>query len=187
MGLKAMQRIRTCIASLILVCMLSLPGHAASLDAAALDEQVTITLQRLYEQRPQAESLADRAAAVLVFPEIVKAGIVFGGEFGEGALLVNGAPEHYYRLTSVSAGFQLGIQTRSEVVMFMTEQAYQDFVGHDGWEAGVDGSVAFIEFGAGKEFDTQNMREPIIGFVFGGKGLMANASIEGAKYWRLKR
>lgn len=181
-----MKLIHPCIASMLLLCALSLPSHAASFDSVALNAQVNAALERLYSQRPQAKTLANQAAAILVFPQIVKAGVVFGGELGDGALLVDGVPKYYYRLTSLSAGFQLGIQMRSEVVMFMTESAYQDFVGHDGWEAGVDGSVAFIEFGAGKEYDTQNMREPIVGFVFGNKGLMANASIEGAKYWRLK-
>lgn len=71
--------------------------------------------------------------------------------------------------------------------MFMTDSAYQDFVGHDGWEAGVDGSIAIVEFGVGKEFDTNSIREPIIGFVFGNKGLMYNLSLEGSKYWKIKK
>jgi len=164
---------------------LSTTAHAAS--KLELDNRVQATLERLYSQRSEARALGEKAVAVLVFPQMIKAGVGVGGEVGEGAMLVNGQPTGYYRNTSLSTGFQFGVQARLEVIMFMTDSAYQDFVGHDGWEASVDGSIAIVEFDVGKEFDTNSIREPIIGFVFGNKGLMYNLSLEGSKYWKVKK
>ncbi len=181
-------RIAVCVPSLVLLLVLALltpTTQAAS--KLELDNRVQATLERLYSRKAEARALGQKAVAILVFPQMVKAGVGVGGEVGEGGMLVNGQPSGYYRNTSLSIGFQLGIQTRSEVLMFMTERAYQDFIGHDGWEAGVDGSIAIVEFGVGKEFDTNSIREPIIGFVFANKGLMYNLSLEGSKYWKIKK
>ena len=71
--------------------------------------------------------------------------------------------------------------------MFMTNGAYQDFINRDGWKAGVDGSIALVEFGAGKEIDTNSIRDPIIAFVFSNKGLMFNLSLEGSKFWKITK
>lgn len=161
------------------------PAQAAS--KLELDNRVQATLQRLYSRKKEAQALGEKAVAILVFPQMIKAGVGVGGEVGEGAMLVSGVPTRYYRNTSLSIGFQFGVQARSEVIMFMTDAAYQDFIGHDGWEAGVDGSIAIVEFGVGKEFDTNSIREPIIGFVFANKGLMYNLSLEGSKYWQIKK
>jgi len=171
---------------------LSLGSLLCSLNAAAaskveLDTRVAATLERLYDQQPEARALGSKSVAILVFPQLIKAGIGVGGEVGEGALLANEQTVGYYRSTSVSVGLQLGVQSRSEVIMFMTETAYQDFVNNDGWEAGVDGSVALVEFGAGQEFSTRTIRDPIIGFIFGNKGLMYNLSLEGAKFWKINK
>jgi len=152
-----------------------------------LDTRVSAALERLYTAQPEAQSLASKAAAILVFPRIMKGGVGLGGELGEGSMLVNGQSAQYYRLTSVSFGFQLGVQAKSEVVLFMTEDSYQNFANRDGWEAGVDGSVAVIEFGVGREIDTNSIRDPIIGFIFGNQGLMYNLSLEGSKFWKIKK
>ena len=152
-----------------------------------LDTRVNTTLDRLYSRQQLAKSLGEKAVAILVFPQIIKAGIGVGGEVGEGALLVDGQPNTYYRTTSLSLGFQLGAQVRSEVIMFMTETAYQSFVNSSGWEAGVDGSIAIVQFGVGKGVDTHSIKDPIIGFLFGNKGLMYNLSLEGSKFWKITK
>ncbi len=159
--------------------------HAAS--KAEIDAGVADVLKKLRADRPAADELASRAVAFLVFPSIIQGGIGVGGEVGEGALVVGGSTTQYYRVTSVSFGFQLGAQAKSEVIMFMTNEALRSFVESDGWEAGVDGSIAIVEFGVGKEIDTHTIREPIIGFIFDNKGLMYNLSLEGSKFWKIKK
>ena len=164
-------------------------GSSAAMAASKLelDTCVTTTLERLYSQQPLAKSLGEKAVAILVFPQIVKAGVGLGGEVGEGSLLVGGQSTQYYRTTSLSLGFQLGAQVRSEVIMFMTDNAYQGFINSNGWEAGVDGSIAIVNLGVGKGIDTHSMRDPIIGFLFGNKGLMYNLSLEGSKFWKISK
>ena len=165
--------------------MLSTTALAAS--KLELDTRAKAVLEKLYEERPVAAELSKKAAGILVFPRIIKGGMVVGGEIGEGSLLVDGNPVQYYRITSLSVGVQLGGQAKSEVIMFMTNESLELFSGSDGWEAGVDGSIAVIEFGVGREIDTNNIQDPIIAFVFDNKGLMYNLSLEGSKFWKINK
>ena len=171
--------------SLLMVIALTFGAASPQAEAASkleLDTRVNTTLDSLYSRQQ-----LEKAVAILVFPQIIKAGIGVGGEVGEGALLVDGQPNTYYRTTSLSLGFQLGAQVRSEVIMFMTDTAYQSFVNSNGWEAGVDGSIAIVQFGVGKGVDTHSIKDPIIGFLFGNKGLMYNLSLEGSKFWKITK
>jgi lipid-binding SYLF domain-containing protein len=129
--------------------------------------------------------LMQRAAGILVFPRVYKAGFVVGGGAGEGALQVRGQTVQYYRTTSLSYGFQLGVQWRTEIVMFMTQEALDKFRAGSGWQAGIDGSIAIIAFGVGNSIDTDNIQQPIIGFIFDDKGLMFDLSLKGNKYWKI--
>lgn len=166
--------------------VLTLPmTHAAS--KLELDTRSAATLQSLFDKEPAARELADKSAGMLIFPRVIKAGIGIGGEIGEGVLSIQGQSAAYYRVTSLSIGFQLGGQAKSEVLMFMTDGALKRFRESDGWEAGVDGSIAVVEFGVGKEIDTNSIRDPIIGFVFSNKGLMYNLSLEGSKFWKIEK
>ena len=161
------------------------PSHAAS--KTELDARVTATLDRLYAEKAEARSLASKASAMLVFPSIIKGGVGVGGEVGEGAFIQGNVTTQYYRVTSLSFGFQLGGQAKSQVIMFMTADAARAFLEGDGWEAGVDGSIAIIEFGVGEELDTNSIQDPIIAFVFNNKGLMYNLSLEGSKFWKINK
>jgi len=168
-----------------LMCVLALPAQAAS--RVEIDAKVSETLTRLYQPSPAARHLGERAAGILVFPEIIKAGLFLGAEYGEGALLENSRTVGYHNIVSGSIGLQIGAQLRSQVIMFLTQDAYDKFRASRGWEAGVDGSVAIAQFGAGKDFDTKTVKSPIVGFVLSNRGLMANISIEGSKISRIKR
>lgn len=165
----------------------ALAAHSAS--KIEIDTTADAAIDELYASQSAAASLGAKAAGVLIFPRIIQGGIGLGGELGEGVLRSSaaGAPDQYYRITSVSVGFQLGGQAKTEVIMFMTQQALDNFVNSDGWEAGVDGSIAVIEFGVGKEIDTNSIQDPIIAFVFDNKGLMYNLSLEGSKFWKINK
>lgn len=118
---------------------------------------------------------------------MVKAGFGFGGEYGEGALLIRGRTAEYYNTISASIGFQLGVQERSVIIMFMTEPALQQFRSTAGWKIGVDGSVAIITVGVGGSIDTNKITSPVVGFVLDPKGLMYNLTLEGSKITRITR
>jgi lipid-binding SYLF domain-containing protein len=159
------------------------PGRAAS--AGEIDAGVEAALRRFYRRVEAGPGLVERAAAVLVFPRVLKAGMGIGGEYGEGALLIGGGTVAYYNTVSASIGFQLGAQARSIIILFMTPEALASFRRVDGWKVGVDGSVAIITVSAAGSFDTN--LHPVVGFILDAKGLMYNLTLEGSKITRIER
>ncbi|MEX2125376.1 MAG: YSC84-related protein [Woeseia sp.] len=164
-----------------------LPVNALAATAAELDASVEETKQLFAEQVDGAQEFLDQAAGYLVFPRVIKVGIGVGGETGEGALVVGGQTVGYYRTASGSIGFQLGAQAKSIVIAFMTKESLDKFQNSAGWKVGVDGSVALIDIGAGKAIDTTSINDPVVGFVFGAKGLMYNLTLEGSKITRIDK
>jgi lipid-binding SYLF domain-containing protein len=164
---------------------LSSAGLAAS--AEEIEAKTNSALKMFYEKVGPAKELSARAKGILIFPDVIKAGFGIGGEYGEGALRINGKTVDYYNTAAASIGLQLGAQAKTVIIMFLDQQALADFRKSDGWEAGVDGSVAVVEWGAGGSVDTTNIKDPIIGFVFGNKGLMFNLTLEGSKMTKMKK
>ena len=160
-------------------------GEAAS--GAAIDADVDVALGRFYRHVHGSRQLVGKAAGLLVFPTVIKAGIGLGGEYGEGALRIRGRTAGYFSTISASFGFQLGAQARSVIILFMTDDALERFRHTDGWKVGVDGSVAVITVGVGGSIDTDKITSPVIGFIFDGKGLMYNLTLEGSKISRIWR
>jgi len=161
---------------------------AFALDTAALDKQVAATLSQFYKLVPdQNQYLAQNAAAVLVFPDITKAGIGVGGEHGDGALQQNGKTVGYYSISGASIGLTLGVSRHSEVILFQTPEARDKFVKGSDWSMGADTSVAVMKKGAGGNYDSETLKKPVLAFVFGEKGLMGDASLQGAKISKIKQ
>jgi lipid-binding SYLF domain-containing protein len=169
------------ILTIFLLAAFTLSVSAAS--RTELNANIRAAITEL-KTNPAADELAQASAGMLVFPKVVKGGFIVGGEYGKGALLVGGSIIQYYRLASVSVGFQAGGQARSRVILFMTPAALEEFRYSDGWEVGIDGSITAIQFGVDKQIDTNTMRDPIIGFTFKNKGLMGGVSFEGSKFWK---
>jgi lipid-binding SYLF domain-containing protein len=148
--------------------------------AAEIDSEVDDALVRFTREVKGADTFLKSAKGFLVFPKVYKAGFVVGGEYGKGALRIAGVSKDYYELISASYGLQLGAQARTVVIAFLTDEALRKFQDSSGWKAGVDGSVALADLGAGGLMDTNTIREPIVGFVFGQAGLMYNLTLEGS-------
>ena len=131
----------------------------------------------------------DREAnkALDVFREDIDGAQVFLDQTGEGVLRVGGQTVAYYRTTSGSIGLQLGAQAKSIVIAFMTPASLKKFRDSEGWKVGVDGSVALIDLGGGKTIDSDNVKDPVVGFIFGSKGLMYNLTLEGSKFTKLDK
>ncbi len=169
--------------------MLPCPPRAGS--RAELDADVREAIKELYEYSSAAKELAGKSAGMLVFPKVMKGGIGIGGEYGEGALLVGGQTVGYYNIIAGSIGFQLGLQRKSQVILFMSQHELDKFRksegSNDGWKAGVDGSVAIATLGAGGQFDTETAKKPIIGFIYSNKGLMYNLTFEGSKITKIDK
>jgi len=160
---------------------------AVAVDTAAIDKNVSATLAKFYTLNERNKYLADNAAAVLVFPSITKAGAGVGGEHGDGALLQNGKTVGYYSVSGASIGLTLGVSQHSEVILFQTPQARDKFLNSQDWSIGADASVAVVKKGAGGNYDTQTLSKPVLAWVFGEKGLMGDASLQGAKISKIKQ
>jgi lipid-binding SYLF domain-containing protein len=149
--------------------------------AAELTSASQAALQRLYASVPLAKELGPKAAAVLVFPRITKAGLGIAGQYGEGALLKKGTAVAYYKTTGASFGLQLGGQTYGYAMFFMNPQALEALDSAKGFEVGVGPSVVVVDEGMAKSTTTTTLKDDVYGFVFGQKGLMAGLGLQGNK------
>jgi len=169
------------------VAGLLVSSAAMAWSAAKIDREVTKTIAIFKEDVNGSEIFLSQAVGYLVFPRVYKAGFVFGAETGEGALIVAGKSVDYYRTSAGSFGFQAGAQAKSLVIAFMTKDSLAKFRNSTGWKVGVDGSIALVDVGVGKTIDSHNIKDPVVGFIFGSKGLMYNLTLEGSKFSKLDK
>ncbi len=154
-------------------------AHAAT--AAQMASDARNALNRLYAKQPRAKELGAKAKAILVFPKIVKAGLVIGGQSGDGTLLRGGKAVGYYNISAASFGLQAGAQTFSYVLFFMNEGALAYLDKSDGWSIGSGPSVVVADDGFAKSFTSTTLTQDVYAFPFGQKGLMAGLGLEGSK------
>lgn len=180
-----MKKVLTLTLLIGLGCFFLCPVSFAA-TAEKIDENVDVSL-KLFEDVKGADVVIKKAEGILVFPKVIKAGIGIGGEYGEGALRIEGKTVDYYSTAAASIGFQLGAQKKTIIIAFMDKDALDKFRDSSGWKVGVDASVAVIALGAGSTIDSSEINEPIIGFIFDQKGLMYNITLEGAKITKLEK
>ena len=164
--------------------VLTIPAAQAR-TAAEIVQQGRTTLEKLDEQVPRSRLFAHHARAVLVFPEIYKAGLVFGGESGNGVLFINGRAAGFYNISGGSWGLQIGAQKFSYVLFFENDSSLRYLRKSDGWSAGTGPSIAVINKGAATEADTTTVSKDVYAFPFGEKGLMADLTLQGTKISRI--
>jgi lipid-binding SYLF domain-containing protein len=159
--------------------------HAAT--AEDLNRDASQALQTLYKTSHTAEVIAHDARAILVFPSVIKAGLVFGGSYGEGALMKNGNVVDYFNSVSGSWGLQAGAQSYSYVVFLMSPKAIEYLEKSEGWELGVGPTVVLVNEGVAKNLSSTTLKDDAYAFIFSQRGLMAGISIEGTKISQIKR
>ncbi|MBU9464347.1 hypothetical protein LGM75_04340 [Burkholderia multivorans] len=152
----------------------------------AIDSSVDATLSRLYSTVKGSRELVAKSRGVLVFPEVLQAGFIVGGQSGNGALRVGGSTVGYYNTSSLSVGLQAGAQSKAIVFLFMTQQALDEFRNSEGWAAGAGASVALVKMGANGAVDTNTATAPVQVVVLTNAGLMGDVSINGTKVTKLK-
>jgi lipid-binding SYLF domain-containing protein len=176
---------KTCLFIVFTVVLSFAAENLWAQTAEEIDASVYACLSRFYDQIKGGREMVAMAEGVLVIPSVVKGGLTVGGEVGEGALRVGGKTVSYYNLVSGSVGFQIGGESKDFVILFMKDESLKQFQASKGWEIGIDGNVALANFGGGKRVDFITMKDPIIGFVFDVKGLMADISLKGAKLTKI--
>ena len=182
---KSIQNVFAIVFIVALFAAPSLTSVAKAETTKEIDVSVDVALDRFKNEIPGANEFLANAKGVLVIPNVIRVGFVLGAEYGEGALIIDGKTVDYYSLAAGSLGFQIGAQSKNIVIIFMDENALTKFRDSLGWRAGIDGSIALVDQGAGASVDTSNLQHPIVGFIFGVKGLMVNLSLEGSKFTKL--
>jgi lipid-binding SYLF domain-containing protein len=174
--------------ALVLVLATTVFTHVAFVRPALadeLDDDAAAALRSLYEGSPAARLLGEKAVGILVFPNIVKAGFLFGAQFGEGTLFRGGRKVANYRSVAASYGFQAGVQAFGYAMFFMTNAALDYLDKSGGWELGVGPSITVIDTGVARNLTTSTIQSDIYAFVFDQKGLMGGIGIQGSKITRV--
>ena len=174
---------------LVAAAIFSLGAFSSQANAASaedLNAQAAQTLQTLYKSNPIAEDFSKLAKEILVFPKVIKAGLVFGGSYGEGVLLKNSQEAGYYNSVSASWGWQAGAQEYSYVLFLMSDKAVNYLKKSQGWEIGVGPTVVVMNDGMAKNLSSTTMKDDAYAVIFDQQGLMVGLSIEGTKISRIK-
>ena len=160
--------------------------HAAmAASTAQIDRDVDTALARMYDGVPNAKVLGSKAKAVLVFPSIVKAGFLFGAQYGEGGLRRQGRPAGYYNTVAASYGFQAGVQTFGYALFFMSDAALRQLDSSGGFELGIGPSIVILDAGTARALTTTTMQSDIYAVFFDQRGLMAGGGLQGSKITRM--
>lgn len=171
------------VAALAMLGLAARPGHAAS--ASQISADARAALKQLYASNPAAKVLGEKAKAILVFPSILKAGFIFGGQGGDGAMLKGGKTVAYYRTLAASYGFQAGVQSFGYVLFFMTDSAIDYLNNSKGWEIGTGPSLVIVDEGFAKSITSTTLSQDVYAVIFDQKGLMAGIGIQGSKITRI--
>lgn len=184
-----MTKLRTLLLSIAAatIVLIGLGSAAAAATAEDLDRDARQSLKTLYKTNETAKILSKSAKAVLVFPNIVKAGLVFGGSYGEGELIKGDAVVDYYNSVSGSWGLQAGAQSYGYAVFLMTDKAVKYIKRTKGWEIGAGPTVVVVDEGVAKNLSSTTLKDDAYAFIFSQQGLMAGISIEGTKISHIKR
>ncbi|PHS40352.1 MAG: hypothetical protein COB07_04450 [Sulfurovum sp.] len=170
---------------LFILISLLFTQHTLAKSATVIETEVDAAIIKFKKEVVGGKKFLSKVKGYLVFPAVIKGGFIIGAEYGEGALRVNGMTKHYYSMTSASIGYQAGAQVYGVIIAFISEASMNNFIHSNGWEAGVDGSIAVAEWGKGKDISSISFEKPIVAFMFDQKGLMASASIKGTKFQRI--
>jgi lipid-binding SYLF domain-containing protein len=173
-----------CVAALLLGST-AVPALAAS--AEDLNTDAAQALNTLYSTHPEAQRLSKTARAILVFPKIIKAGLVFGGSYGEGVMTRDGNFDGYYNSVSASWGWQAGAESYGYVVFLMNDKAIESLSKSNGWEIGVGPSVVVVNEGVAKNISSTTIKDDAYAYIFDQQGLMASLSIEGTKISKINK
>jgi lipid-binding SYLF domain-containing protein len=171
------------VMSVVLLSLAIVPAFAED----AFEADANAALSKLYESEPAAKMIGEKAKAVLVFPRIVKAGFIVGGQYGEGVLLVHGKLVAHYNSVAGSYGLQAGVQAFGYALFLMTDNALQYLDKSDGWEIGVGPSIVIVDKGIAKTLTTTTLKDDVYAFIFDQKGLMAGLGLQGSKITKLEK
>jgi lipid-binding SYLF domain-containing protein len=169
----------------VIVANIISPQSVNAASAAEINRNVDSALQKLYAKTPAAKELSKVAKGILVFPDIIKGGLIVGGQYGVGALREGGKTVGYYKTVAASYGLQVGAQKFGYAMFFITQSALDHLKKSKGWEIGVGPSIVIVDEGIASSLTTTTAKKDIYAFFFGQKGLMAGMGLQGSKISRI--
>lgn len=172
------------VAALALLAGLPVPASAAT--GRELDQAASAALAKLYRDVPAARQLGRKAKAIMIFPSVVKGGLMVGGQYGEGVMRKGRRTLGYYQIAAASYGLQAGVQSFGYALFFMNDSALRYLDQSQGWEIGVGPSVVVIDAGKARTLTTTTMQNDVYAFIFGQQGLMAGMGVQGSKITRIQ-
>ncbi len=175
------------LTGLVLLALLGKPGVAVGASAAEIEKKSETALGNLVAKNLVAKKLVPDAKGILVFPSIVKGGLMVGGQAGEGVLYKGGKASGYYNTVAVSYGLQAGVQKFGYALLFMDSDSLSQFANSKGFEIGVGPSIVVVDEGVGKALTTETVRKGIYAFIFDQEGLMAGLGIQGSKITKIDK
>lgn len=172
----------------LVIALVSLVGPrlAVAEESSLLEQDSRAALQSLYDGSPAAKALGDKAKGILVFPNVVKAGFIVGGQGGDGVLLVKGKVAAHYNTAAVSVGLQAGAQSFGYVLFFMSDGVLSEFRKSKNFQIGVGPNIVVVDAGAAKDLTTLTGKSDVYAMIFDQKGLMAGVGLQGSKITKLK-
>ena len=156
-------------------------------DKEILNLQIKDTIQRFESKAKGAKEFLQKTNGYLVIPNLYKAGFIVGGGYGEGGLVIDGNITDYYSAISASFGLQAGAQKKSVIIAFLTKEALDSFRKSNKWKVGVDGSIAFVNWGGNIDLSTVDFKKSIVAFAFNNEGLMASLSLDVTIFTKLNK
>lgn len=170
--------------ALLAVLVLGSSGTASAASAHQLERQSLKALHRLYQNNPKAQTLGDKAVAVLIFPDVIKGGFMIAAQRGDGVLFKNGQVAGYYNMTSASYGIQAGVQKLSYALFFMDEKSLKYLKKSDGFDIGTAPGLVVMDQGVAGSLSATSLQNGIAAFIFGQEGLMGGLGLQGTKITR---
>jgi len=181
-----MRRINRTLQGILLLTLSLLPLRSAlAASASEIDRNVTAALETLYQTTPGAKTLAKEAKGILIFPDILKAGLIVGAQYGDGALRKKGKTVGYYRSFAGSFGLQAGVQSFGYSLLFMDDASLRYLEKSKGWEIGTGPSIVVLDKGFGKNLSSTTLQKGVYAFIFDQKGLMAGIGLQGSKITKI--
>jgi lipid-binding SYLF domain-containing protein len=173
------------IAREVIIIAVAGPQPALADTAKEIEHEAKWALEKLYERNPAAKELSKSAKGILIFPDVVKAGFMVGGQYGEGALFKDGKTVGYYSTVEASYGLQAGAQSFGYALFFVTDSALEYLDKSEGWEVGVGPTIVIVDEGLARSLTTSTLKDDIYAFTFDQKGLMGGLGIRGSKITKI--
>lgn len=145
-------------------------------DALQLD--VARAIVNIKKADPGIETFFENAAGYAVFPSIGKGGVIVGGAYGKGLVIVDDKVDGYTSMTQATVGLQLGGQKYAQFIFFRDRIALEHFK-RGNFEFGAQASAVAITKGASAD---ANYDKGVVIFTQAAGGLMAEGSIGGQKF-----